>query len=122
MPTDFSVELEDRPGMLAHVAETLGRAGINLQGGCGIPCGGKGVVHFLVDDIAATRTALQAAGITMNAEQPVLVVTVEDRPGALGKVARKLADAGVNINLLYLTARGQLVLGVDDLGKARSAV
>ena len=122
MPTDFSFVLEDRPGALAVVAETLGRAGINLLGGCGIPCGGQGVIHFLVDDAAAARKALQGANIAIAAEQPVLLVTVDDWPGAFAKVVHKLADVGVNINLLYITIRGQGVLGVDDIDKARAVL
>jgi hypothetical protein len=53
----------------------------------------------------------------------VLVVDVEDRPGTTGEVARKIADAGVNIDLVYTTFGGvRLVLGVDDLERARAAI
>lgn len=122
MPTDLSVNLEDRPGALAKLGEALGQAGINLLGGCGVSCGGEGAVHFLVDDPAAARRALQGAGISVQGEQPVLLVSVADKPGGLGQVARKLAQAGVNITLLYISTRGQLVLGADNLDKARSVV
>ncbi len=121
MPTDLSVVLENQPGMLAKMAGSLGRAGINMQGGCGIPCNGKGVVHFLVEDGASAKKALQGAGIQVEAEQPVLLLTAEDRPGGLAKIAQKLADARVNVNLLYISTTGQVVLGADNLDAARKA-
>ncbi len=52
----------------------------------------------------------------------MLVVSIEDRPGELGGIARQLAKASVNINLLYLTAGMELVIGVDDFEKAQSAL
>jgi hypothetical protein len=77
----------------------------------------------LVDDAAAAREALVSAGIDLDAVSDVLVVDVEDRPGTMGEVARKVAEAGVNIGLAYSTFGGvKLVLGVDDLDRARSAL
>ncbi len=57
----------------------------------------------------------------MSNERDVFVTDITDQPGALGKIVRRMAKAGVNIDLIYLTAAGQLVLGVDDEEKARSA-
>ncbi len=122
MATDLSIVLENRPGTLAKLGEALGKAGVNILGGCGIPSAGKGEIHIAVEDAAATRKALEAAGIKVNAERPVLLATNADRPGELGKLTRRIADAGVNIDLLYLTAKGQLVLGVDNQEKARKAL
>ena len=122
MATDLTIILEDRPGTLADLGETLGKAGININGGCGVQIEGKGEVHVLVDDAAAAKQALEGAGITVADEREVLVVKVDDHPGELGEISRKIADAGVNTNLFYLTAGTQLVLGVDDLDKARAAL
>jgi len=122
MPTDLTVILENRPGTLADLGEALGRAGINIEGGCGFPCGGEGVAHILVEDAAAARRALEGAGLEVRAERPVLLVEVADRPGGLGSIARRLANAGVNVDLLYGTMGGQVVFGVDDLDKARIVV
>ena len=122
MSTDLSVSLENRPGTLATLGETLGKAGINIQGVCGMVAAGRGDVHILVEDAAAARRALQAAGITVTAERPVLAVKFEDRPGELGRMARKIAQAGVNTDLLYLTTDGRVVIGADDLEKARAAL
>lgn len=119
---DLQVELEDRPGTLAHLGETLGRAGVNVEGVCAVPAGGRGRVHVLVADAPAARRALEAAGIPVVGEREVLVLDVVDQPGTLGAVARKLADAGVNIEWAYLATRTRLVLAVSDLERARSAV
>jgi hypothetical protein len=124
MATDLSVALENRPGELAKLGEATGAAGVNIEGVCGVATGGgTATVHILVEDVAATRSALENAGLQVTDERDVLVVDVEDRPGTMGQVARKIADAGVNIELVYTTFGGvQLVLGVDDLEKARAAI
>jgi hypothetical protein len=122
MATDLTIFLEDRPGTLAQLGETLGQGGINIEGGCGFPCDGEGIIHLLVEDSPAARKSLKDAGIQVRDEREVLVTAVQDRPGELGNLARRIANAGVNIDLFYLTASGQLVLGVDDLEKARAAL
>jgi hypothetical protein len=122
MTKDLTVILEDRPGTLADVGEALGKAGINIEGVCGFPCEGEGVLHILVEDTTAARRALEEIGLEIRGERQVLVLEVEDRPGALGEVSRRIADAGVNIDLVYLVTNNRLVLGVDDLDKARAAV
>jgi len=120
MAKDLTVMLEDRPGTLADLGEALGKAGVNIEGVCGFPSLGKGVIHFLVDDAAAARRVLEAAKIHVNDERDVLVLDIADRPGELGRICRKIANAGVNINLSYLASNTRLVLGVDNLDKARS--
>ena len=121
MAKDLAVSMEDRPGTLADLGETLGKAGINIEGLCGVPTGGKSVVHLLVEDVAAARSALEGAGMHVEGEQEVLLVGVQDRPGDLGRICRKIAQAGVNINLVYGSMQG-VVIGADDLDKARAAV
>ncbi len=118
---DLTVMLEDRPGTLASLGEALGKAGVNIEGLCGVPSEGKGAIHILVEDAAAARKAIEAAGIHVHEERDVLVVTLEDRPGELGRICRKIAQAGVNINLTYAATGTRLVLGVDNLDKARTA-
>lgn len=119
MPWDITVELENRPGTLAELGETAGNAEVNLDGVCGFPCEGVGVLHVLVDDPATARDAFTGAGITVRDEREVLVADVTDRPGELGELTRRLADAGVNVDLIYLATNTRLVLGVDDLDAAR---
>ena len=122
MASDLTVFLENRPGTFADLGEALGKAGINIDGICGFPSEGGGIVHLLIADAASARRALQAAGIEVRSERPVLVMDVEHRPGELGRVCRRLADRGVNIDLAYLAENTQLVLGVDDMDKARAAI
>ncbi len=122
MAQDLTVILENRPGTLAEVGEVLGKADININGMCGFPCEGRGVLHVLVDDGAGARRVLEDAGIEVSGEREVLVLEVEDRPGVFGDIARKIADAGVNVDLGYVATRTRLVIGADDLRKAQAAL
>lgn len=122
MAKDLTVILEDRPGTLADLGEALGAAGINIDGMCGIPCEGKGVIHILVEDAAGARGALEAGGFEVSAEREVLLLEVENRPGSLGETARKIANAGVNIETVYVASNNRLVVGVDNLEQARGAL
>jgi hypothetical protein len=122
MAADLTVILENRPGTLADMSEALGKAGININGVCGFPCEGKGVIHILVDDAIAARRALEGAGLDVRGERQVLVLGVGNRPGQLGDVCRRIANAGANVDLVYVAADNLLVIGADDLGKARAAV
>jgi hypothetical protein len=124
MAKDLSVVLDDRPGELARLGEATGGADVNIEGVCCVATGGgKATVHVLVEDVAAARSALQNAGLEVGDERDVIVVNVEDRPGTMAQVARKLADASVNIELAYTTFGGvRLVLGVDNVEGARAAV
>jgi hypothetical protein len=122
MPTDLTVVLQNTPGTFADMGEALGNAGINIDGVCGFPAGGEGIVHLLVEDATGARSALEAAGLEVRAEREVVLVAVEDRPGELGRVCRKMADAGVNLDLVYTSNKLQLVLGADDAEKARAAL
>ena len=123
MASDLTVFMENQPGAVAHLGTALGNAGVNIEGGCAVAeAPGRAAIHILVPDAAAARSALTAGGIEVGPERDVVVTDIEDRPGTLGAIGRKLADAGVNIELLYLTAGGKLVLGVDDPGKARAAL
>jgi hypothetical protein len=119
---DLTVPLENRPGTLAALGEATGKAGINIEGMSGDNRLGE-VLHILVEDAGAARAALEQVGIDVGEEREVLVVEIEDRPGTLGDVARKLAEAGVNVELVYPTFGGvRVVLGVDDPEKARAAL
>ena len=122
MSKDLTLILEDRLGELAKVGEALGRAGVNIDGICGMTVEGRGIVHVLVQDAVKARRALEANHIQVSGELEVLVLEVEDRPSVLGNIARRLANAGVNIQLAYLATSTRLVVGVDDLEKARSAM
>ncbi len=122
MAKDLTVILEDRPGTAADMGEALGKAGVNIEGGCGFPIEGRGVIHILVEDAVAARRALQQAGLEVRDERQVLVLEIEDRPGVMGNISRRIAKAGVNIDLMYLATNNRMVIGVDDIDKARAAI
>jgi hypothetical protein len=122
MSKDLTVILEDRLGSLAKVGEALGKAGVNIEGICGMTVEGGGVIHVLVQDAVKARRALEANHLHVSGELDVLVLEVEDRPSVLGNIARRLANAEVNIQLAYLATSTRLVIGADDLEKARSAI
>src|SRR5205807_3683813 len=119
MATDLAVTVEDKPGELASLGEATGRAGINIDGVCCSASEGRFVVHLLVDDAAGARRAVENAGYTSIEEREVVLVGLEDQPGALGKTARKIADAGVNVELAYLATDTRLVVGAADLEDLR---
>ena len=125
MATNVQVILDDRPGELARLGEAAGAGGVNIQGLAAFTGDGKGVVHVLVDDddLARLRRALDTAGMGIADEREVLVVDVEDRPGTLGELTRRLAAANVNVDLAYTTFGGvRLVVATDDLRVARAAL
>jgi hypothetical protein len=122
MAKDLTISLEDRPGILAELGEALGGAGINIEGFCGYRSDGTGIVHLLVDDATAARRALEGAGFAVQAERDVIVVDVEDRPGALGVVARRIAGADVSLDIAYLGTNTRIVIGAEDLEKLRAAM
>lgn len=118
---DVAILLENRPGALALMGETLGAAGISVEGGGAWVVDGRGVAHFLVADGEAARRALEQAGIRVAAVREVLVQRLkQDVPGQLGKISRRMADAGVNIEVLYSDHDHQLILVVDDYEKGRA--
>jgi hypothetical protein len=125
MPTNLTVVLNDQPGQLATLGGATGAAGVNIQGMCAFTGEGRGIIHLLIADDAVDRavTALESAGMAIADQRQVLVVDVTDRPGSLGELARELAAAGVNIELLYTTFGGvKVVIATDDLESARAAV
>jgi hypothetical protein len=123
MPTDLTVIVEDRPGVLAGLGEATGRAGINIEGLCAITGDGKGFIHVLVEDAATAKDALEDAGFGIADERDAVVVDLHDKPGAMGEIARDLADAGVGIDVAYTIFSGvRLVIVTEDIEKARAAL
>jgi hypothetical protein len=115
MATEFKVILEDRPGTLARLGGVLGDARVNIEGIQGVSLVEVGsVVRFVPRDPEKAAHALDAAGMAYT-KREVLVVKVLDEPGMLGDVALVMSKAGINIDSVYVTTRGYVVLGVDDL-------
>ena len=118
---DLAVALDNRPGALAEMGDALGRAGVSIEGGGAFVVNGEGVAHFLFKDGDAARNALEAAGITVLGEREVLVQRLNQaEPGQLGKITRRMAEAGVNIEVLYSDHDHQLILVVDDFEKGQA--
>ncbi len=118
---DLTIALDNRPGALAEMGEALGRGGVSIEGGGAWVVDGRGVAHFLFDDGEAARAALEATGITVLAVREVVVQRLKQAvPGQLGKLTRRMADAGVNIEVLYSDHDHQLILVVDYVERGRA--
>jgi hypothetical protein len=112
LDADLAVTLdEDRPGTLGAALRCLGDAGINLEGYAEI----GGVVHVLTPDLQAAHDCLQQCGFRIMQEQEVLLVTVEDEPGAAAGVFQRLASAHINIRYSYLATGNRLVIAADRM-------
>lgn len=117
---DLAIRLENRPGALAEMGEALGSAGVSVEGGGAFVVAGEGIAHFLFEDGIAARKALEAKGITVLDDREVLVQRLnQEQPGQLGRIARLMAEAGVNIEVIYSDHQNQLVLVVDDFEKGQ---
>ena len=118
---DVAIRLENKPGELARMGEALGAAGVSVEGGGGWVIDRKGYMHFLFADGDAARKALEVVDIEVLDVREVLLQKLrQDVPGQLGKIARRMAEAGVNIEVIYSDHANQLCLVVDDLEKGRA--
>jgi hypothetical protein len=98
---------------------------VNIEGMCAFTGEGRGIIHLLIADDAVQRAvdALGEAGMGIADQREVLVIDIANEPGSLGELARELAAAGVNIELLYTTFGGvRLVIATDDMESAITAL
>jgi hypothetical protein len=120
----FTVEFDNQPGELARLCEAMAGRGVNIVV-CGAAHGDSGTVAFIADDEMAARTALEGAEIEFD-EHEALTVRMDNVPGAGATTFRKLANAGVNVELLLpvrVSADEFLaVICADDLAAAASAL
>jgi hypothetical protein len=114
MATEFTVILEDQPGTLARLGIVLGDAMVNIEAIHGTTREKRAIVQFVPNDPGKATRALEAAAIAHSTRE-VLIVRALDEPGTLGDVALVMSQAGINIDSVYVTTRGYVVLGVDDL-------
>jgi hypothetical protein len=120
---DLTVIMENTPGKLAELGEATGHAGVNIEGLCAMVGDGKGFIHLLVDDESGAKKALAGAGIEVADEREAVIVDLHDKPGAMGEIARDLADAGVSVDVAYTIFSGvRLVIVTEDTEKARTAL
>ena len=122
---DFAVHLTHRPGELAQVANALARKGVNLKSVAALTMGNQGLLHLIADDVEAARSAFREGNIRFE-ENEVVTVLLENQAGELAGLAAKLANAGVNLQALYVVGlEGDLVelaLVVDDVKKAKKVL
>jgi hypothetical protein len=112
---DFTIVVPHSKGSLATLAEELGREKINIEGLCAVEQNGSVIVHLLTTDKAATSRAVTKVGYKVTHESEVIVERIDNQPGMLGKVTRRLADAGINLTTVYLATDTRLVLGGENL-------
>jgi len=124
MPTEIAVETEDRPGVLAEIGELFGGRAINILAAAAFTYDGTGMLHFVVDDADHAVKALGEGGFKIRSVHEVLAVTLDDRPGELGRFARSLAAAGINITSFYTSTAGpgdtEIIMAVDNVDAARA--
>lgn len=119
MARDLRVKLgEDRPGALAALVQALSRSGVNIEGFAEI----DGVVHVVARDPSAARSALRAGSYEIDGELEVLLLPMPDRPGELSMILQRLADAGVNVRFCYVATETRVVIGAEDVSRARQAL
>jgi hypothetical protein len=124
MLTEVVVELEDRIGALADLGELLGREGVNISALAVVRAGeGRALAHLVLEPADVAVRILSEQDVVPERVREVLSVTLEDEPGALGRYCRRLADASINLEAVYLAGERngakELVLAVSDLQAAR---
>jgi hypothetical protein len=123
MAVDLVIELENSPGALAEVAAAISDAGVNVAAATCLGTGETAELHILVKHAEAARHALAVShGVVVSREREVVVVEVEDRPGVLADLTRKIAKAGVNLDLVYIATRNRVVFGSPDLDALRAVI
>ncbi len=122
MASDLVIEVENKPGALAKVAAAISDAGVNISAATCTRPADMAALHILVKNPEAAKHALATAGVTVTGEREVVVVDADDRPGVLADLARKVAEAGINLDLLYLATKTRIVFGSSDLDGLRRAL
>ena len=122
MAFDLVIDVENTPGSLARVAGAVSDAGVNLAAATCLGAGERAELHILVPHPEAARHSLATAQLAVSREREVVVIDVEDNPGVLADLARKVAQAGVNLDLVYIATRNRVVFGAKDLDALRAAV
>jgi hypothetical protein len=122
MPVDLVIDIDNTPGALADVAAAISDAGVNISAATCIGPGDRAELHILVPHAEAAKHSLAISHLAISREREVVVVDVEDRPGVLADLTRKIARAGVDLDLVYIATRNRLVFGAPDLDALRAAL
>src|SRR3954454_9261010 len=122
MAVDLVIDIENTPGALAEVATAISDAGVNIAAATCVGPGDQAELHILVPHAEAVKHALAISHVGVSHEREVVVVEVEDRPDVLADLTRKVARAGVNLDLVYIATQNRIVFGADDLAALRAAL
>src|SRR4051794_21730764 len=122
MAVDLVIDVENTPGALARVAAAISDAGVNIAAATCVGPGERAELHILVPHAEAVKHALAIPHLAVTREREVVVIDVEDRPGVLADLTRKVARAGVDLDLVYVATRNRVVFGSPDLPGLRAAL
>jgi len=123
MSVDLVIDLDNTPGALAAVAAAISDAGVNIAAATCLGTGEKAELHILVPHAEAARHSLAIShGVTVSREREVVVIDVEDRPGVLADLTRKIAKSGVDLDLVYVATRNRVVFGAADIDGLKAAL
>jgi hypothetical protein len=122
IPFDLVIEIKNESGALAKVAAAISDAGVNLAAATCIGTADHVELHILVPHAEAAKHALALSQLAVSREREVVVIEVEDRPGVLADLTRKVADAGVDLDLVYIATRNRVVFGAADLTGLKAAL
>jgi hypothetical protein len=122
MAHDLVIDIDNTPGALAQVAAAISDAGVNIAAATCIGPGERAEVHILVKHAEAAKHSLAISHLAVTREREVVVVDVEDRPGVLADLTRRIARAGVDLDLVYVATRNRVVFGSTDLAGLRAAL
>jgi hypothetical protein len=122
MVVDLVIDIENTPGAHAQVAAAISDAGVNISAATCIGPGERAEVHILVPHAEAAKHALAISHVAVTREREVVVVEVEDHPGVLADLTRKIAKAGVDLDLVYVATRNRVVFGAPSIEGLKAAL
>lgn len=122
---EFDVYVQNKPGELARVCEMLGSHGVNIRAIASERNHEKPMIKIVTDDETTAKSAFLRSGVAYDLRD-VISVHMQDRPGELGKTARKLAKAMINVDSVYILGKNggstEIAFTVDNLQKAESVL
>jgi hypothetical protein len=123
MAVDLVIDIDNTPGALARVAAAISDAGVNIAAATCLGSGSRAELHILVKHAEAARHALALShDVTITRERNVVVVEVDDCPGVLADLTRRVADAGIDLDLVYVATRNRVVFGAADFEGLQAAL
>src|SRR3954462_8560782 len=122
MAVDLVIDIDNTPGALAQVAAAISDAGVNIAAATCVGPGEQAELHILVPHAEAVIHSLAISHLAVTRQREVVVVDVEDRPGVLADLTRKIARAGVDLDLVYIATRNRVVFGAADIAALRAAL